>query len=78
MSIYPCQSHDAVTNKSLFLENAFTSASESTYEAEQGLSSQANSYFLKQIDSYLMTSGIRPVSSKMRKYADMLKKGGSI
>ena len=77
-SIYPTQSNDAVTNKTLIFKNLFTGQADSTYDAEADLITKANKYFLNEIDMYLMSSGIRPTSSRMRKYANLIKRGGAL
>ena len=77
-SIYPTQSNDAVTNKTLIFQNLFTGQADSTYDAEADLTLKANKYFLNEIDMYLMSSGIRPTSSRMRKYANLIKRGGAL
>ena len=77
-SIYPTQSNDAVTNKTLIFKNLFTGQADSIYDAEVDLITKANKYFLNQIDMYLMTSGIRPTSARMRKYANLIKRGSAL
>jgi hypothetical protein len=77
VSVYPVQDNDAVTNKTLFMQNTFTGVGSSTLSAQENMVENAKNYFLKEIDSYLMMSGIRPVSSKLQKYANMIQNGVS-
>lgn len=77
LSIYPCQNHEAVSDKTLLFVNDFTGIAPSNFDAQADLKENANRYFLKEIDSYLISSGIRPVSSKLRKYTNMIKKRAS-
>ena len=72
VSIFPVQNHDAVYNKSLLFQSEFTGIGPSDREALDDLTASAKNFFLKEIDSYLVSSGIKEPSASLRKYTRMI------
>ena len=73
ISVVPTNGHDSVTNKSVFFEGVFTGEGGSYEEARKNMTINADKHFRRQMNNYLIKSGVINPSRNIYRYKWLLQ-----
>ena len=73
LSIMPTNGHEAVSDKSIIFEGTFTGQGSSYNKARENMISVADKHFKRQMNNYLIKSGVINANRNIYRYKFMLQ-----